>query len=280
MYCFISNTCFNFNALSNKMKSQLHKYEVDAFSPKEKIFSILSIEVEELPLPKEEITYSTPTYDIYQLKDRLIQVQRVNDELIGIIEYEDNKALIYMKKPSFLKEYLLMEYAYTYFMQKEHNAILFHSSSIEYKGHGIIFTAKSGTGKSTQASLWKKYKDVIQINDDKNMVVEEDGILYLYGNPFSGKSCIDTNRKTKLDFIVFIYQNKDNTIRELKGKEALILLMHQIANVSFMMSKEKWNYMTDLILKVKNCYFGCNISLDAVNTLENYLKENSYGIEQ
>ena len=33
-------------------------------------------------------------------------------------------------------------------------AVILHSAYIDYKGKAILFSAPSGTGKSTQAELW------------------------------------------------------------------------------------------------------------------------------
>ena len=54
----------------------------------------------------------------------------------------------------------------------EYDGFLFHGSSIEVDGSAYIFTAKSGTGKSTHAALWRKLlKDkAVMINDDKPLI--------------------------------------------------------------------------------------------------------------
>lgn len=51
----------------------------------------------------------------------------------------------------------------------EYHRFLMHGVVISWKGRGYMFTAPSGTGKSTHASLWKKYlgDDVEIINGDK-----------------------------------------------------------------------------------------------------------------
>jgi len=41
-----------------------------------------------------------------------------------------------------------------------------------------LFIASSGVGKSTQARLWKEHLNITQINDDKNIIIEEKDGLY------------------------------------------------------------------------------------------------------
>lgn len=45
-----------------------------------------------------------------------------------------------------------------------YKSYILHSSYIVYQEQAILFSAPSGTGKSTQADLWKKYRDIEIIN--------------------------------------------------------------------------------------------------------------------
>lgn len=61
----------------------------------------------------------------------------------------------------------------------EKNILLFHSSVVAVDGHAYVFTAPSGTGKSTHTSLWRKvFKDrAVMINDDKPLFkIEENAV--------------------------------------------------------------------------------------------------------
>ena len=54
----------------------------------------------------------------------------------------------------------------------EYNILMLHGSALSMHDEGIIFTAKSGTGKSTHARLWREAfgSKVQMINDDKPMI--------------------------------------------------------------------------------------------------------------
>ena len=63
----------------------------------------------------------------------------------------------------------------------EYNTFLFHGSAVAVDGAGYIFTAPSGTGKSTHAKLWCDllgYKAVM-VNDDKPLIkITENNVLF------------------------------------------------------------------------------------------------------
>lgn len=97
---------------------------------------------------------------------------------------------------------------------------ILHCSYIERNGKAVLFTAPSGTGKSTQAALWEKFRGVEVINGDKAAVrVTEDGI-FACGIPFAGSSGICKNRTLPLAAIVYLSQAQENSIHRLTGFEA------------------------------------------------------------
>ena len=64
-----------------------------------------------------------------------------------------------------------------------------HSSCIVYKQQAILFLGKSGTGKSTHTQLWREYIPGSHLlNDDSPILRFEDGQLWAYGCPYSGKT--------------------------------------------------------------------------------------------
>ena len=54
-----------------------------------------------------------------------------------------------------------------------HESIILHASYVNYNGKAILFTAPSGTGKSTQAALWEEYKGAEIVNGDR-VIIQSD----------------------------------------------------------------------------------------------------------
>ncbi len=123
------------------------------------------------------------------------------------------------------------EYVYTgmIFLElaQRHGLLPLHGSAINYKGDVILFSAPSGTGKSTHARMWKTlYKDDVSwVNDDKPLLKVEESGIYVYGAPFSGQHHSNTNEKKPLKAIVFLKQGVTDDVTLLSEKEALKHLM-------------------------------------------------------
>lgn len=110
----------------------------------------------------------------------------------------------------------------------EAGGFVFHCSYIDYRGRAILFTAPSGTGKSTQADLWAQYRDAEIINGDRAAVCRKDGIV-AEGIPFCGSSSHCGNRTLPLAAIVYLSQAPQTSIRKLRGREAFLKIWEGVS---------------------------------------------------
>ena len=99
--------------------------------------------------------------------------------------------------------------------------VLMHASFIDIGGSAVLFSAPCGTGKSTQAELWRVHRNAEVINGDKAGVYLKDGKAFAGGVPFCGTSKICHNKNLPLKAIVLLSQGKENVAKHLKGFEAL-----------------------------------------------------------
>lgn len=104
----------------------------------------------------------------------------------------------------------------------EHGAFLLHGSGIAYNGEGIIFSAISGTGKSTFSASWKRcFADEVEyVNDDKPFVRIQDGKVYLCGSPWKGKHQMGKNIAVPLKAVGFLERAEVNSIEKASRVEA------------------------------------------------------------
>ena len=104
----------------------------------------------------------------------------------------------------------------------DNQGFILHSSFVKWKDKAILFSAPSGTGKSTQADLWSKYEGAKIINGDKTGIRELGEQWTAYGLPFAGTSNIFINDKVPISCIIVLRQGKENKIRKLSKKEAFV----------------------------------------------------------
>lgn len=110
-----------------------------------------------------------------------------------------------------------------------YDAMLFHGSAIAVDGNAYIFTAKSGTGKSTHARLWREvFGDRAQmVNDDKPWIKEKDGKFYVYGTPWNGKHHLDTNAAFPIAGIAIVNRAAENKIVRANGMASFPMIYSQ-----------------------------------------------------
>lgn len=248
----------------NEFKSAF-KYQTN----KEAMFFLNTISI----LPKLDNMIKlkhTKYYDIYRNDDYLVQLQYLNEKLVGYIIYKDRIIDIYLCEQSFDIEYLLSQYAFVYWLKNYKKCLFIHSSAISYNNNGILFCAKSGTGKSTQRRLWERNFNAICINDDKNILELKDDGIYIVSNPWSGKHFVCNNISVKLKVIVFLSQALENKAINIDKLQAFNHLLGQI----LLPSKETkgiWNACVDEILDKELIKFGCTPDDSAAKYLYDYL---------
>lgn len=110
-----------------------------------------------------------------------------------------------------------------------YNGVYLHASCVELDGKAYLFSANSGTGKSTHTRLWQQIfgEKAVVFNDDKPALRRLDGRWYAYGLPWCGKDGINVNMKVPVAGICFLKQAGHNAIRRLNGAEAIQRLMPQ-----------------------------------------------------
>ena len=100
-----------------------------------------------------------------------------------------------------------------------------HSSLVRRReGDAILFTAPSGTGKSTQAGLWEQFAGAETLNGDRSMIRRVDGVWTAFGSPFAGTSGIYRNEHAPIRALIVLRQAPENTIRRLPLAEAFRLI--------------------------------------------------------
>lgn len=107
---------------------------------------------------------------------------------------------------------------------------LIHSVSILYREKAWLFSASSGTGKSTHAALWTRAfeNEVRNLNGDLNLISVKNGIPMTYGIPWNGTSDIYTTEQVPLGGITFLRRAETDFIRELPEDGKMLSLLQRL----------------------------------------------------
>ena len=102
-----------------------------------------------------------------------------------------------------------------------------HASAVVYEGEAYLFSAPSGTGKSTHTAWWRKlFSQSYILNDDKPVICPEKDGITVWGTPFSGKTDLQVNRGVPLKGICFLKQGSENHIQQVTATKALALMLN------------------------------------------------------
>lgn len=108
---------------------------------------------------------------------------------------------------------------------------LFHGVAFLWRGKAWIFTAPSGTGKTTQYVLWKGlYGDEIQILNGDKPILEAcpDGTIWVHPSPWMGKEGMRSMFSAPLGGMVYLQQGRENQIVRMTQGEAAVPIFCQL----------------------------------------------------
>ena len=191
------------------------------------------------------------------LKDFKVENSNSIDYEIEITKSDLEKQMEFMGifEPSFVENLVILN-KISNVLINECNAFIFHGSAIEYDNNAYIFSAPSGTGKSTHVNnLIKLLGDKIRyINDDKPIIKIENGVPFVYGSPWQGKHFLGNNIKAKLKGVISLHRGEENKVNKLSFMEFLPSLLEQaqkpntlkegqiLLNMIFSISNSKVNF--------------------------------------
>ncbi len=146
------------------------------------------------------------------------------------------------------------------------NILLYHGSCAAVDGVAYLFTAKSGTGKSTHVALWQKLlgERMTFINDDKPLLaVGEKGVV-AFGTPWDGKHRRSSNASAPLKAICILERSETNRIEKITKKEGYVTLLQQTYRPKDPLAMAKVLQILDRLLSQVEIYrLGCNMNPEA-----------------
>ena len=157
----------------------------------------------------------------------------------------------------------------------DYDTIIFHGSVIAVEGQGFLFTAKSGTGKSTHTRLWREYfgDKAVMVNDDKPMLKITDNGVVAYGTPYNGKHHLGCNMSVPLKAICILTRGEKNSIVRIDKKEAYAMLLQQVYRPNDPVQMAKTLKLLDKMAENVGLYkLACNMDIEAAKVAYNGMK--------
>lgn len=114
-----------------------------------------------------------------------------------------------------------------FYFALQHQVVALHSASILYRDKVWLFSAPSGTGKSTHARLWKELFGACNINGDINLLTYKERKAIVYGNPWHGTSGIYHTDTFPLGGILLLKQSSKNLLQNLSADQKELFLLHR-----------------------------------------------------
>ena len=148
----------------------------------------------------------------------------------------------------------------------EFDGMLLHSVAVAVDGKAYLFSAVSGTGKTTHAEQWKKLlgEKVTVINGDKPIIRRIDGVFYACGTPWAGKEGENAPVNVPIAGICKLTRAAENSIRPMEPGEILPLILNQTMRLSDPDGMDRLLSLIDGLVRSTPCWLlGCNISVEA-----------------
>ena len=152
----------------------------------------------------EDITY-----------EKIINIRESQIERLPVIDYPD----------SYLENLAVYRKIVTKML--DFNTFLMHGSVVAVGDKAWLFTAPSGTGKTTHINLWlNNIPGSYVVNGDKPLIhVGEE--CTVYGTPWAGKEGMNRNIGVKLCGIVVLNRGAENHIEKVHMTQILPVLIQQ-----------------------------------------------------
>ncbi|MBQ2932531.1 MAG: hypothetical protein IJE62_06815 [Clostridia bacterium] len=146
------------------------------------------------------------------------------------------------------------------------DGFMLHASAVVYKERAYLFSAPSGTGKSTHTKQWLDAfgEDAYILNDDKPVIRLLNGKAVVFGTPWSGKTDQNRNAGVLLGGICFLERADENWIKPVGAKDAAFGILNQTIRPGDKKRLVKLLELLDNVIKTTGVFrMGCTISTDA-----------------
>ena len=234
--------------------------------------------VNELSPEEGELIYADGSKRIYRTEDSVIRFAGSYDQLRMRIRRQGRMSDIQCLQsayPAGVTPKTVLNAMEAEHLVVQNYGLILHASFVRTGDRAILFTAPSGTGKSTQAELWCHHRDAELINGDRAAVMLENNAVYACGIPFSGSSGVGKAAKLPLGAIIYLSQSPENHVERLSGFRAFRKVWEGCSvNI---WNREDLSLSTDTLMQIIDrvpiYHLSCRPDENAVETMEAVLSK-------
>ena len=231
----------------------------------EKNIAVTSIFDEVYDLCRNYLTDASPDIAVKVTPEDIVYEKRLNireSEIEGIqvVDYKD----------SYLETLAVYRKIATKML--DFDTFLMHGAVVAVGEKAWLFTAPSGTGKTTHINLWlKNITGSYVVNGDKPLIHIGDECT-VYGTPWAGKEGMNRNIGIRLCGIVILNRGDENHIEKVPMTQILPVLIQQSYRPKTRLELEKTlSLLSRLGRKIPMYQLYCNMNDEAALTAYNGL---------
>lgn len=195
-------------------------------------------------------------------------------------EREGDVTRVFMGDMEVMKDYalsLFLANVKAYDLLPERGGVILHASFVVKDGKALLFSAPSGTGKSTQAHFWETERGWEIVNEDRVLLQLRDGVPYACGCWAMGSAGVTRNVTLPVEALVLLSQGTENVATTLRPSEVLRRLIPQCAYSAKDPACREWviGLLCELIPVTAVLSYACINHPSSVEYLERYLWKTS-----
>ncbi len=143
-----------------------------------------------------------------------------------------------------------------------YGAVLFHGAAVAVDGEVYLFTAQSGTGKTTHMRYWlEQFGDrAVVVNGDKPFLKITDRGVFACGSPWQGKENYGNNLILPLKAVCLLRRDSFDHIEKVSFAQNLAAVLRQTYQPPTAQGMEKTlDLVTSLAAQVPLYQLGCTM---------------------
>lgn len=264
------------------LPADMEKFAVENGSAE---YSYRIIVVNKLPEPEGELLVDRIDLQVFHTEEgresRLIGVKREERPYALYRETAQNRAEVFVGRwyLAGIEKYEVVFLSLLALERRlaERSCLILHCAYTEYQGKAMLFSAPSGTGKTTQAELWEQYRGSRTVNGDKALLEYDGAAWTANGWPVCGTSGVCENKTLPVGCIVMLSQATVNQAWRMRPAEAFTSLYGQITMNRWDRERlvQNLDLLERLVGKVPVYHLACDISEEAVKTLEQEMEKDA-----